>query len=306
MRPQSLLFAKLSLIALFAAGACSGKNAKPSYAPSYNYSGGYSSQSTGSSYEAAAPAAAPAADGVYRSTGKGKYQPSTKGNWQTEAAPKERPGLGTSFGETRTSYVRQESFVRAGYEPFALVSLFYNDEEGVAAQVAYRGGEDPYPVYAYTPHGGISVSLQDQWGNILPGVQAGGDTYVIGQDGARYALVIQNFTGGRYEVVASVDGLDVIDGLPADLSKRGYLLAPYGRLVIDGFRTSDRTVAAFRFGSVDESYAALTSGDRNVGVIGVAFFAEYGSPWTSDELHKRQTADPFPGDSRYAKPPRYY
>jgi hypothetical protein len=34
------------------------------------------------------------------------------------------------------------------------------------------------------------------------------------------------------------------------------------------------TVAAFRFSDVDASYAARTTGDRNVGAIGVAFFRE--------------------------------
>ena len=39
------------------------------------------------------------------------------------------------------------------------------------------------------------------------------------------------------------------------------------------------------------------------GVIGIAFFGERGSVWTTDELRKRETADPFPVDTRYAQPP---
>src|SRR4029079_3958695 len=100
-------------------------------------------------------------------------------------------------------------------------------------------------------------------------------------------------------------GLDVIDGNPADLTKRGYLLEPYATLTIDGFRTSSSHVAAFRFGSVSESYAAKTSGDRNVGVIGVAFFSERGSEGTTEELRKRASADPSPADRRYSQPPGY-
>jgi hypothetical protein len=52
---------------------------------------------------------------------------------------------------------------------------------------------------------------------------------------------------------------------------------------------------------VSESYAARTSGDRNVGVIGFAFFAERGSRWTNDEIRRRETANPFPGG--FAEPP---
>ena len=43
-------------------------------------------------------------------------------------------------------------------------------------------------------------------------------------------------------MVASVDGLDVIDGKAAGHGKRGYILAAHSTLVIDGFRTSDETV----------------------------------------------------------------
>jgi hypothetical protein len=74
-------------------------------------------------------------------------------------------------------------------------------------------------------------------------------------------------------------------------------------LSIDGFRTSDDAVAAFRFGRVADSYAAQTGGDRNVGVIGLAIFAERGARWTRGELRRRDTADPFP-ERGYAAPPR--
>ena len=62
-------------------------------------------------------------------------------------------------------------------------------------------------------------------------------------------------------------------------------------------------VAAFRFGRVADSYAAQTGSDHNVGVIGLAIFAERGARWTRGELHRRDTADPFP-QRDYAAPPR--
>ena len=101
-----------------------------------------------------------------------------------------------------------------------------------------------------------------------------GRYYVEGSQGDRYALRVRNNTGRRVEVVATVDGLDVVDGKTGDLSKRGYVIGPWQTYDIEGFRLDMGRVAAFRFSSVADSYAAKTGDARNVGVIGVAFFAE--------------------------------
>ncbi len=214
--------------------------------------------------------------------------------------PQERPGLGTQFGEERYSNVSTKPFERDSNRPFAQISLHYNTLEGIANQSASRGivlGE----LRKQSSHGGLSISVVDERGTLLHGGSAQGRTYVVGRDAQRYALHIRNDTGGSYEVVASVDGLDVVDGHSASLSKRGYIINPYSTLVIDGFRTSRSSVAAFRFGAVSSSYAAKTSGDRNVGVIGFAFFAPKDSQWTHDEIRRRESANPFPGG--FAAPP---
>jgi hypothetical protein len=214
-----------------------------------------------------------------------------------EAAAPERPGLGTEWGETRTSRVGETSFSRGSPRPWSVLELSYNDAEGVGAQVAWRGGFELAPMTFRQD--GVTVWLQDELGRVLPGVYAAGRPYVIGQQGQRYAVVVRNDTGVRHEAVVTVDGLDVVDGRPGDLGKRGYVIQPGETLVIDGFRRSWEEVAAFRFGRVADSYAARTSGDRNVGVIGVALFAEAPrSRWTDDELDRRETADPFPGGWR--------
>lgn len=222
------------------------------------------------------------------------------GGYEAEAPAPDRPGLGTEFGERVYSSVTSAPFVRAATEPFTAVALHYNDAEGIEAQARYRGA-GLSPITAHTPYGGISMAVVGEGGEILPGFAAEGRTYVVGQAGERYVIRITNDTGGRFEVVGSVDGLDVIDGKAAAYGKRGYIVNPHTSLTIDGFRTSDDTVAAFRFAAVRESYAARTGDDRNVGVIGLAFFAEEGSRWTTDELERRESADPFP--ARYSIPP---
>lgn len=222
---------------------------------------------------------------------------------QSPPAPDDRPGLGTRFGEARSSQVQRTEFVRASPSPVTQAVLMYNDEAGVRAQIAYHGGGELGVVQATTPYGGLSVSLLDEYGRSLSGFAAGGRTYFVGHEGERYSIRIYNPTPLRLEVVASVDGLDVVDGKLASLGKRGYILDGGGTLTIDGFRLSLDSVAAFRFGKVKDSYAARTSGDRNVGVIGVAFFQEEGSRWTPEELRRRETANPFPADPGFAQPP---
>jgi hypothetical protein len=119
---------------------------------------------------------------------------------------------------------------------------------------------------------GLQVDVLDEGGEALPTADRGGRRYLLGEQGDRYVIRVTNPSARRVEVVVSVDGLDVIDGKPASLSKRGYVINPYGEVRIEGWRTSVHGVAAFRFGRVANSYAARTVGARNVGVIGVALF----------------------------------
>jgi len=127
---------------------------------------------------------------------------------------------------------------------------------------------------AWGPH----MEVVDESAQRLPTFNQEGRQFVLGSMGGRYQVRVVNPTGARIEAVVSVDGLDAVDGRPASLSKRGYIVPAYGEVVIDGFRTSLDAVAAFRFSSVRDSYAAKTSHARNVGVIGVAFFRERPPP----------------------------
>ena len=222
------------------------------------------------------------------------------------AAPRaeERPGLGTSWGETRSSHVSDVEFARAADRPFAVASVYYNDREGVQAMASYDARRGARPGLTMPVRGGLGVSIVDENGDSLPAHAVGDRVYVIGEAGHRYSLLIDNQTARRFEVLASVDGLDVVAGDTASFDHRGYVISPWSKVTIDGFRKNLDEVAAFRFGTVSDSYAAQTSGDRNVGVIGVAFFEEHGAPaWSDDEIERRRAATPF-SDARFARPPR--
>jgi hypothetical protein len=220
----------------------------------------------------------------------------------TAAGPSERGGLGTAWGETRDSPVHWVRFQRADPTPFAVTVFYYDDAEGVNAMMgdarAYPPGDG-----ARVAGGMLSVRLLDGYGMPLPTLMGVDRQYVVGRDGERYAIEIVNRTDERIEAVATVDGLDAMDGGRGSIGKRGYVLERWSSYRIDGFRRSDAEVAAFRFGAVDDSYAARKGDDRNVGVIGVAFFAERGArpQWFDRETARRHRADPFPG--RFAEPP---
>jgi hypothetical protein len=139
-----------------------------------------------------------------------------------------------------------------------------------------------------------TIELVDEATQVLPTFDQGGRRFVLGQMGERYQIRVVNPTGSRVEAVVSVDGLDAVDGHPAGLNKRGYIIAPYGEVVIDGFRTSLDTVAAFRFSSVHDSYAARTRHARNVGVVGVAFYRERPPPVAHYETRPPMKAAPAP------------
>jgi hypothetical protein len=101
-----------------------------------------------------------------------------------------------------------------------------------------------------------------------------GQRYVEGRLGERYEIRVYNRTWRRAEVVVSVDGRDAVDGRPASINKRGYVIAPGSFVGIDGFRLSRDEVAAFRFTTVPDSYASRMGTPFRVGVIDVAVFPE--------------------------------
>jgi len=253
----------------------------------------------GSTYSARSrpPMAAGAAPSTARS-----YEGAPSSSYDAEESA--RPGLGTGWGENRVSYSSTVPFAREEQDrPWASGTVWYNDDTGVRAMTRDSGYDRSYRDYALF-NGMITVSLTDGSGRPYPAVWADGRQYIVGEPGERYVIAIHNRSGFRFECVASVDGLDVIDGEPASYGKRGYVISPYGTLEIDGFRRSEDTVAAFRFSSVRGSYSARSGqGDRNVGVIGIALFQERGTypTWTDREVDRRHQADPFP--QQYARPP---
>jgi hypothetical protein len=213
-------------------------------------------------------------------------------------SPNERPGLGTKWGEDRTSRARWEAFARANSNfPTVNATIRYDDLEGIRAMIGHTSLMNrAIDLPAYGGSARISGGLQDDRGDYLPIGKINGRIYVVGEAGRRYQIVVRNNGENRVEAVLSVDGLDVMDGRRASFKKGGYILRPHERLVVDGFRQSMDKVAAFRFGSVRESYAHQKyHNSSNVGVIGIAVFDERGTddPRREKEAKRRLNAQPF-------------
>lgn len=105
-----------------------------------------------------------------------------------------------------------------------------------------------------------------------------GREFIEGRPGHRYAVVLQNLTGERVLAVVSVDGVNAISGETAGAGQAGYVLGPWQRMEVRGWRKNLSEVAEFEFTALGDSYAARTGRPGNVGVIGVAAFRERRPP----------------------------
>jgi hypothetical protein len=202
----------------------------------------------------------------------------------------ERPGLGTAWGEQRDSWVEPAFFARTSSErPAGQERLYYNDRAGANAMLDYLGGNAKQCDGLQPSAGGrLRFGIRKGNGEWAECHELRGRRFAVGEPGERYEIVLKNDGRRALELVVSVDGLDVVDGKPSSFRKRGYVLAPFETLTVDGFRTSNATVAAFRFGAMFDTYGHRRHGNTaNAGVIGVAVFEE-----------RRRDASPAPRDPK--------
>jgi len=153
-----------------------------------------------------------------------------------------------------------------------------------------------FPVHAV---GHIAyVNIVDRTtGRDLPVFWKDGRAYVVGRPGAEYQVTVRNRRGEDVLAVMSVDGLNVMTGETANPRQSGYVLSPWSRVDVRGWRKSLDEVAAFYFTSLGDSYAARTDRPNNVGVIGVALFRRKPEPVAVPEAAAPPAA-PYEKDSR--------
>ena len=150
-------------------------------------------------------------------------------------AVQERPGLGTSWGEQRESWVEPAPFARTSAEhPSGQARIYYNDREGANAMLAFLGGP-ARPCDGWQPSAGglLRLGLRTGNGTWAECRESHGRRIATGDHGARYEVMLKNDARHAVEVVVSVDGLDAMDGKPASFRKRGYVLAPFETLAVE-------------------------------------------------------------------------
>lgn len=172
--------------------------------------------------------------------------------------------LGTKWGDDVSSHVTKVDLHRMSDEPIAQATIRYasKDFKGKAVNsLSIAAGK-------------VSFSIVDDQGKALAMIRDGKNYYVKAKAGQSYQLRYENNTSNTYEIVASVDGLDVLNGQEASIYSSGYVLNAHDTLSIEGFRKSDQAVASFTFGKPDESYAANSSNGSidNTGIIGTVVF----------------------------------
>ena len=159
---------------------------------------------------------------------------------------------------------------------------------GVALGLAAASAQASVYESSYVKGRLVQVDVYDRAsGMALPVYASTGRNYIVGTPGHEYGVRIRNCTNARVLVVTSVDGVNVISGDTAAPSQSGYVLEPWGYVVITGWRKSMDRTAAFYFTDLGDSYAARTGRPQNVGVVGVAVFQEKLQPIAWDDSKRR-------------------
>ncbi|MGG4610087.1 hypothetical protein [Providencia sp. Me31A] len=198
--------------------------------------------------------------------------------------------LGTEWGEDVNSAVTTVSASRLTNTPFDTATIYY------------RGEAVPKHIQTmnYIAVSPVEIKVTDQHGRNMSIYRNNQGRYVLpAKEGQRYQLTIANTDRNRsYEVVTTVDGIDVLNGRAGSYQNSGYLVRPNSEVTIEGFRKSQNQVAAFRFATPEDSYVNqnIQGDERNIGVIGFAIFEVH------EELPDCE-ANPFPADTQYAPAP---
>lgn len=198
--------------------------------------------------------------------------------------------LGTKWGDEISSHVTEVNLNRLTEQPIAESQVRYANKQ-------YQGKTVNSISLAA---GKISFSIIDDTNQPFALSRDGQNYYLSAKDGQSYQLKYENHSDNTYEVVASVDGIDVLDGSAASRNNAGYVLHPNSEITIEGFRKSDSAVASFTFSKPEDAYAANSDNGsiQNTGIIGTAIYQV-------ESLNSTDVAEQEKS-SKYAPPPKAF
>lgn len=101
-----------------------------------------------------------------------------------------------------------------------------------------------------------------------------GKLFIEAKEGSEFEIDIHNNTYNRILSIISVDGINALDGNPADIDGNGYVIDNNRNARIKGWRINDNEVSAFQFTKKESSYAAEKGSAINCGVVSVLLWSE--------------------------------
>ncbi len=121
----------------------------------------------------------------------------------------------------------------------------------------------------------VSVDLDGRPAPLFPAPDGSGRYYLEARRGGRYAVTLANRTGERIGVVLTVDGLNAISGERDAGRGRMYVLDPWQRTTVRGWRSSLQEVRQFTFVDEEVSYATRSGkANEKMGWIEIAAYRE--------------------------------
>lgn len=121
----------------------------------------------------------------------------------------------------------------------------------------------------------FSIEILTDNNNPMTEYTGKGKTYVEARKNSTFNIKISNSTPAKILAVPTVDGVSVIDGKEGKYSSPGYVIEPYGNVIIDGWRVGNNNIRKFQFSKKKASYSNKRGfGSANNGIIGVAIFKE--------------------------------
>jgi hypothetical protein len=150
----------------------------------------------------------------------------------------------------------------------ALVFLAITTAAGPVGAEWWAGGDGP------GGRVGVTVEVEGRRAPLYPAPDSD-RFYLEARAGARYAVSLTNRTRERLGVVLTVDGLNAISGQRDAGLGRMYVLGPWERTTVRGWRSSLADVRQFTFVDERASYAARAGkANGHMGWIEVAVFRE--------------------------------